>query len=292
MQKLLEFIVAKRHWILFILCGIISFTLIYRNSVYQRNMIWTSANAVSGSISSVSSSVFSYLDLQNVNQVLHERNNFLEMELLRLREQVDKMAMDTISFSQISLRDTVKIDSLYDGDYVYKFIPVGVVNNSTSYLNNYITINKGKKDGLRPDMGVVSPLGVVGFVATVNDNYSVVISLLHVKLRVSCKIKDANYYGPLSWKGGNVDYAYLEELPTHATFQIGDTVVTSGYTDAFPPGIMVGVVESYDKQHDDNFYSLKVRLATDFRALSVLSVIDNLTQKERKEVEAEAKIND
>lgn len=292
MQKLFAFLVAKRHWILFLLCLIISFVLIYRNNAYQRNMMLSSANVVTGNITSVSSRVFSYFDLQKVNQELLERNSLLEMELIRLHEQVNHRIVDTTSFDAVSLADTVMSDSLFNRNYVYTYIPAGVVNNTTTYLNNYITINKGSKDGIRPDMGVVSPSGLVGIVATVGERFSVVISLLNTKFKVNCKVRNAHYFGPLSWKGGDVKYAYLEELPTHAVFQKGDTIVTSGNSAIFPPGVMVGVVDDYDKQHDDNFYSLKVRLATDFQSLSVLSVIGNNAQKEQWEVEKEARKND
>lgn len=292
MQKLLAFIITKRHWILFIFCEIVSFVLIYRNNVYQQNMMLSSANAVTARISSVSSTVFSYFDLQNVNQVLLERNGALEMEVFRLREQLQAFAVDSTSFEQVFLKDTVLTDSLFHDEYIYNLIPAGVVNNSITYMNNYITINKGRRDGIYPDMGVVSPQGVVGIVTTVSDNYAVVISLLNMKFNVSCKVQHTNYFGPLSWKGGDVHYAYLEQLPTHATFQQGDTIVTSGYSAFFPPGVMVGVVESYDKQNDDNFYSLKVRLSADFQSLSVLCVIDNRLQREQQEIEKEARKND
>ncbi len=292
MQKLLAFIVAKRHWFIFILCEVISFVLIYKNNVYQRNMMLSSANVITGSISSVSNTVFSYFDLQKVNQELLARNSLLEMEVLKLRAQLDGIAIDSTSFSQVFLKDTVFVDSLYGENSVYKYIMAGVVNNSTTYMHNYITINKGANDGIRPDMGVVSPQGLVGIVATVNDHYSVIISLLNVKFKVNCKVQHTNYVGALSWKGGTAEYAYLEQLPTHATFQIGDTIVTSGYSAVFPPGIMVGVVESYSKQNDDNFYSLKVRLATDFYSLNALCVIDNGSQAEQREIEREARKND
>ena len=85
MQKLLAFLISKRHWILFVVCEIISFVLIYRNNAYQRNMMLTSANVVTGNISAASSAVFSYLDLQNVNQELLERNSMLELEVVHLR---------------------------------------------------------------------------------------------------------------------------------------------------------------------------------------------------------------
>jgi Cell shape-determining protein len=292
MQKLFEFIIAKRHWFLFILCEIISFTLIYRNNVYQQNMMLTSANTIAGSISSVSGTVISYFDLHKVNQELLDRNAFLEMEVVSLREQLHNKEINSTSFDGIILADSVLPDSIYSKSNKWKYISAGVVNNSTTYLNNYITINKGFSDGIRPDMGIVSPQGIVGIVKTVNEHFSVVISLLNIKSRVSCKVLNTNYFGSLSWKGDDVKYAYLEQLPTHATFNVGDTIVTSGYSAVFPPGIMVGIVEMYSKQDDDNFYSLKVRLATDFNALNAINIIDYGLQSVQREIELEARKND
>ena len=292
MRKLFEFLVAKRHWILFIFCEIISFILIYRNNAYQHQIMLTSANTVVGRISAISGAVFSYFDLQRVNQELLEHSSKLEMELVDLREKYNRLANDSIKFDHIFLKDTVLTDSLLKGDYVYKYITASVINNSTTYLNNYITINKGRNDGIRPDMGVISPQGIVGIVTNVDEHYSVVISLLNVKFKVNCKVRNTDFFGPLSWKSGDVRYAYLEQLPTHATFNTGDTIVTSGYSSFFPPGVMVGIVESYDNESNDNFYSLKVRLSTDFQSLNVLKVIDNTLQQEQKKIEMEARKND
>jgi rod shape-determining protein MreC len=266
-------------------------------------MIMTAANAVSGEILSVSNKGFSYLDLRNVNQQLIEKNNELEKELLMLRKQLEEKSFDTLNFSNIFLKDVIITDSsslnvtdslpfpvIKDSDY--EFITAEVANNSIIHTNNYITISKGYKDGLHPDMGVVSINSVAGVLMTVNKNYSIVISLLNTTLKISAKVKNTNYFGPLSWKGGDVRYAYLEELPTHSVFKVGDTIVTSGYSSYFPPGILIGIVDSYDKQHDDNFYSLKVKLATDFKSLRSVSVIENKRRAEQLEVEKEAKSHD
>jgi rod shape-determining protein MreC len=256
-------------------------------------MMLSSANVITGHISSASNVVFSYLNLQTVNQELLERNILLEAELIRLQSLLDRAALDTIDFSGIHSGD-----SLMNGgeqqreNYTYEYLPAGVVNNSVTHVNNYITINKGADDGIRPDMGVVSPRGVAGIVVTVRERYSVVISLLNSKFKLSCKVKNTGYFGALTWKSDDLAIAYLEELPSHATFQVGDTVVTSGYSAIFPPGVMVGVVEAYGKQRDDNFYSLKVRLATDFRSLSALCVIVNRSQDKQREIEREAIKND
>jgi rod shape-determining protein MreC len=292
MQKLLAFIIAKRHWILFIFFEIVSFVLIYRNNTYQQNRMLSGANVVTGYFMSVSGAVFSYFDLQNANQELLKRNSELEAEVTALRGQLSRLEADTTSFGQVFLRDTVFADSLFREAFQYNYIPVGVVSNRTNYVNNYITVDKGANDGIRPDMGVVSPQGLVGIVTTVGEHYSVVLSLLSVKFNVNCKVLQTDYFGALSWKGGDIRYAYLEQLPTHSTFQTGDTIVTSGNSAVFPPGIMVGIVESHDKQNDDNFYSLKVRLASDFQTLRMLCVIDNRLHKEQRDVEKEARKND
>ena len=292
MQKLLAFIVAKRHWFLFVFCEIIAFVLIYHNNAYQRNMILSSANAITGRLLSVSSAVFSYFDLQKANQELFERNSLLEMEVLLLREQLNNLSSDKTQFGQVFLKDTVLADSLIKRNNAYQFVSARVVNNSVNSLTNYFTINKGSNDGIHSDMGVISPHGIAGVITTVGDGFAVAMSLLHVKSGVSCKIQHTSFFGPLSWKGGDVRYGYLEKIATHANFLVGDTIVTSGYSDLFPPGIMVGIIESYKRQEDDNFYSLKVRFATDFQSLNAINVIDNLLQNEQKDIEREAKKND
>jgi rod shape-determining protein MreC len=254
-------------------------------------MMLNSANVITGSISSVSNAVFSYLSLRKVNKELLEKNSRLAMEIVRLQEHLKNNSLNTIDFRDVFLNDTVNNDSNNES-YTYEYIAARVVNNSVAYVNNYITINKGSADGIRPDMGVVSLRGVAGIVMTVKEHYSVVMSLLNSKFRLSCKVKDTNYFGMLTWKSDNLSYAYLEELPAHTMFQVGDTVVTSGYSAIFPPDIKVGVVESYDKQRDNNFYSLKVRLTTDFQSLDVVCVISNQSQEEQREIEREAMKND
>jgi len=291
MQKLLAFIVAKRHWFLFVFLEIIAFILIYHNNAYQRNMILSSANAITGRMLSASSAVFSYFDLQKINQELLERNNLLEMEVLRLYGQLNDLSSDKNFFSQVFLKDSVSVDSLVKRNFTYQYIPARVVSNSVSSMKNYFTINKGSEDGIHPDMGVVSQHGIAGIVTTVGDRYAVVMSLLHVKSNVNCKIQHTTFFGPLSWKGDDAKYGYLEEIATHASFQVGDTIVTSGYSDMFPPGIMVGNIESFSKQEDDK-YALKVRFATDFQSLNLLNVIENRLLNEQREIEREARKND
>lgn len=284
MRKLLDFLVRKRHWFLFILLEIISVVLICRNNVYQRSIIFSSGNIITGHVAAVSGAVTSYLDLKQINRELLDRNGRLEMELLELQEKMASMQADTSFFSGY-VPDSTEL-------FHYNFITAQVVNNSITRLANYITIDKGRKDGVLPDMGVVSQSGVVGVVSTVSDHFAVIISLLNPKFRLSCKVVGSDYFGSMVWDGRDIGYANLEELPRHVNFEKGDTIVTSGYSAIFPSGIIVGTVESHEKQHDDNFYSVRVDLSTDFSSLTDVRVISNYRQDEQRNVENEAKRND
>lgn len=284
MRKLIEFLVRKRHWFLFVLLEAVSLLLLYRGNRYQQTVMLSSANMLTGSVVSLSGSVTSYLNLREINKDLLERNGRLEARMLSLQDQLEMLMADTVTFRGF-VPDTT--DSI-----PYTFVVADVVNNSVVRLFNYITINKGKLDGIEPDMGVVCERGAVGIVSTVSDHFSVVIPLLNPKLRLSCKVQGSGYFGSLNWDGRDALYANLEELPRHVDFQKGDTVVTSGYSAVFPPGIIVGTVAEFEKQHDDNFYSLRVRLATDFQALNNVRVIKNLRQAEQLRIEQEARKND
>ena len=261
MRKLLEFLIGKRHWFLFILLEAVSLMLVYRNNAYQRNIIFSSANVVTGYIASISGSVTSYLNLRDINKELLERNGQLELQMLDLQDQLDALIADTVSFKGFAPDSTEQ--------FPYSFVVADVVNNSVTHLSNYITVNKrGSWIGIMPDMGVVSERGVVGnridgFRSFLRD-HSVAES---ISFGLSCKVLGSSYFGSLSWNGRNTLYANLDELPRHVEFQKGDTIVTSGYSAVFPSGIIVGTVADFEKQHDDNFYSFTGRAGYGFSSV-------------------------
>ena len=162
-----------------------------------------------------------------------------------------------------------------------------VINNSLTRTRNFLTINCGDADGVRPDMGVVDQNGVVGIVNVVGPHASRVISVLNADLRLSCKLKGSDAFGSLSWDGKSPRYAILEELPRHVPFAVGDTIVTSGHSVVFPEGIPVGTVVERLRDADDNFYSLRILLAADFSTLSTIRVIENFMKDEIEAVETD-----
>ena len=257
--------------------------LLYHNHAYQRNLMLSSSNTMIGHILSVSGSAKSYMGLREENHALFEQNGQLELQVMELQQEIDLLKAHALSYDSL-FTDSVALP--------YHYVTAEIVNNCIAGLSNYITINKGSRDGVKPDMGVVSTRGIVGVVSTVNEHFSVVIPLLNPKLRISSKLQRGSFYGSLSWDGRDARYAYLEELPRHAVFEEGDTVVTSGYSAVFPPGVMIGTVAEFDEKRDYTFYSLKVKLATDFMTLKTVRVIRNDSQQEQLEVEKEARKND
>ncbi|MDR2498483.1 MAG: rod shape-determining protein MreC [Tannerellaceae bacterium] len=284
MRKLLDFLINRRHWFLFLLLEIISFALVYRNNAYQQSILLSTANVVAANVVAAGGSVTSYLSLRDKNKELIERNGQLEIEILRLQRRIETMSTDTMRFQAYAGDSAIR--------FPYTTDVAKVVNNSVSYLANYITIDKGRADGIAPDMGVVSERGVVGIVSTVSDHYALVIPILNPKFRLSCKVLGSGYFGSMSWDGRSVQYAKLEELPRHVEFQVGDTIVTSAFSAIFPEGIMMGTVSAFEKQRDDNYYSLTVKLSTDFTRLNTVMVIKNYHKNEQKQLEQEFGAND
>jgi rod shape-determining protein MreC len=135
-------------------------------------------------------------------------------------------------------------------------------------------------------MGVASPAGVIGVVVGVSRNYSVAMSLLNTDFKLSASIARNDYFGSLAWDGRNYRYAQLSEIPHHVDVTEGDTIVTSGYSAIFPPGLMVGTLTG-DKKKGGDFVTLKVLLSADFKKLTNVYLIGNLTREERENLEKE-----
>lgn len=255
--------------------------LIYQNSTYQRSVLISTTNAVTGNIASLVGNVSGFFNMRAINRELAEKNGELEMQLLHLQNRIQQLQAKELPFTGLAADSSIRA-------FPYKFIMAQVKNNSVTQLSNYITINKGRQDGITRQMGVVSESGLVGVVSLVGDHFSVVLPVLNPKFRQSCKVLGRNYAGSLAWDGRNARYAQLKELPRHVEFQKGDTVVTSGYSAIFPTGIIVGTVSDYRREHDDNFYTLEIELSTNFQALDYVRVLINEEQAEQWELEKEA----
>ena len=275
MRNLVNFIFRNIHWLLFGLLLYLSLFLIVNNSRFQRSKYIQAVQEVTGHIYSGTNYFYSYLRLKSTNAELIQRMAQLETEVYAYQRQLDDL-----------LDNSNRVNTLDLDTKIYDFFPAQVVSNSVSLHENYLMLNKGSNDGIQRDMGVLSTNGIVGVIVKTSPNFSKAISLLNTKYKPNGKIKhnDYDYFGPLVWDGKDPQYTYLTEIPRYVNLEPGDTVV-SGYSTVFPKGIPIGSVVDTQKQQDDNYMSVRIRLFTDFRRLNDLLIVANRFQEEQQELE-------
>ena len=271
MRNLLDFINAHFHWFVFLLLEVMGLTLLFRHNSLQSAAFMSTANTVAAKVYEAESAVKHYFHLAHLNEELTMRNAYLEHEVQTLSEKLDEQKGD-------STYRALSASSVLQG---YRLTPAKVVQNSIHERDNYMTIDKGTADGVHPDMGVISGKGVVGMVYLSADHYSVVIPVLSSKSSISCMIQRRGYFGYLRWDGKASNIAYVDDVPRHARFAIGDRIVTSGYSSVFPPGIAVGKIIHVFNSADGLSYSVQVQLYTDFGNVRDVLVIDDALMRER-----------
>ena len=273
MHNLTEFLAKHNHWFVFLVLEVVSMVLLFRYNSYQGSVWFSSANAVTGKVYEWDSAVESYFSLSGVNSQLTQRNAFLEQQVRMLDDSIARLTR-----SQEAAVTRLSSMVPFQG---CRLIPAKVVANMVNRYDNLITIDKGSADGVERDMGVVCGMGVVGIVYLVSEHYSIVIPALNSHSNISCTIQRRGYFGYLRWRGGSSQLAYLEDVPRHAHFKLGDNVVTSGYSSVFPPGVMVGKVLHVFNSADGLSYRVQVKLSTDFARLRDVCLVDDSALQER-----------
>lgn len=266
MHSLFEFFKKYDYVILFLLLEVLAVVFITRNTYYQRSKIITACNAIAGSWYNGASSVTSYFGLKQENDLLAQEN-------ARLRAQLDA------SYISYTRREFVVDDTVYKQRYTYT--EATVLKNTCSQQNNYIMVNKGSAHGIRPDMAVISPQGIVGVVVNTTQNFSTIMSVLHSDSRNSVKIKRTASNGSLVWNGNDYRYASVVDVPSTHKLYKNDTIVTSGLANDFPEGVLVGFVDGLSTVQGSGFYNVKIRLATDFNKLDHVYIIGNRFRDEQ-----------
>ena len=263
MRSLLDLIVRYYHWLLFIVLEGVSLTLLFRFNHYQSSVWLTTANTIVGTMDSWEQQALRYVNLGVENEELMRRNLILEYNLAQLQQRLTELTHDS---TYTELRQAERYDSL-------RLIPAHITTNSVLHRNNFITIDRGEVDGVRPEMGVVCGTGIVGIVFKTSAHYALVISLLNRHSHISCRLRGTGYFGELKWDGRHPLYAVLDDIPRHARFRVGDIVETSGSSEVFPSGIFVGKVSAIENSDDGLSYKLRVHLGTDFSRLQNVTVV-------------------
>ena len=270
MYGIIAFFKRNYFLVLFGVLETLSLVFVFSNNYYHRAGYFNSSNKIAGTVYSAYSGVTSYFNLKSINKQLADENMQIHNSLSEIKDTSKAMNHEPSANS--------------------RFILAEVIDNSTDMQENYLTLNAGSQQGIGEGMGAISPSGIVGIVVKVSEHYSVVMSLLHKKCLVSAMFKKSGTFGTLSW-GIHNDYrfALLSQIPMSEKVKAGDTIVTSGYSDIFPKGIMIGQVEDFKTIPEQYFYSIRVRLSTDFKNLRYVYVVNDLKKAEKNSLEDEAK---
>ena len=244
---------------MFLILEVLCIILLVNNLPYQKRKLVNVGNAISGKLFKSKTNFTNYFSLKEENQLMMDHNAMLMSKLY-------------INNDNVILTDSASSD--------YRFIPANVINNSIYHLNNFILIDKGRKDGIKKDMGVISANGIVGKVANVSNNYASVISMLHPYSVVSARFTKNQHLANVSWETTDYRYGTVKDIPLHLFPQKGDTLVTSGFSNIYPADIMIGTIEEMIDNTSKDFNTAKIRFSTNFSTLRHVYVIENLHQTE------------
>ncbi len=258
MQNLLRILLRYSNFLVFILLEVAAFMLLTWNNAYPRSAVLSTANAFVAWQNEQVSEVRGYFSL-------HSQNEQLAAENVALRNQLSSMESD-------------------ENGGRYAYMSAKAVQMTTSRLHNYITINLGSNDGIVRGQGVRNEEGVVGIIQTVGPNYSVVLPVINTNSHTSCRFTKNDYVGTLTWDGKDNRFAQLTDVAAHMVVNPGDTIVTSGLSPVFPEGIAVGIVENSVLKEGDSYYTIRVRLSTNFKRLKYVEVVQNKDQQELEEL--------
>ena len=294
MRNLLLFFTRYYNFFLFLLLEVICFYLLINYQYFHNSAFFNFTQEVVGEYYQGYTNTVEYFELKAVNDSLRAENARLRNRLKNTYYFHTNPGIphpDSVGAPPLQAEvDTVKKDTLkYKRIRKYQYLPAKVINNSINKRNNYITLNKGKEQGMEQRMGVITEEGIVGIVKNASAHFSIAISVLHNDFNLSCKIKENQQIGALSWNGEDPQVVQLNDLPTYLDIRKGQEVVTSQYSLIFPVNIPVGKVVDYEVKKGDNFYTVHVKLYADLRNLNTVYAIKNLMIQEQLNLEKQAK---
>lgn len=272
MQQLIRFLQKHHIFLVYLFLLAVAVMLTLQSHLYHKSQFINSANALTGNLYKSVNNFKEYLYLKEDNRRLAEENSRLRNLLLA----GNSLAADSLQFFEA--------DSTLQA--AYKFIPAKVINNNYALNNNYLVLNAGKKAGVRQEMGVASPEGIVGIVNRVSEGYATVLSILNSHSSINARLKKSNHFGSLVWNRKSPQVVQLIDIPRVAPVEVGDTIVTGGKSAIFPDGINIGVIREVTLNEHSNYFVLDVQLFTDMTNLGYVYVIENLNKEEIKALEA------
>lgn len=263
MQQIFQYILKNSNRLLFLLLLGISLALTIQSHSFHRSKVISSANFLSGGVYEQIHQLNEYLNLRTQNEALAQENATLK----------------SLLFNKKDTALTAKIDSI-KGVKPKDIVVSKVIHNSYNVYENYLTLNSGELQGIKPDMGVVNSLGIVGIVDDTSPNYCTVLSILNKKSQINAKVKKTNHFGSLVWNGKSTGFVQLIDIPRLASVRKGDTIVTGGQSVIFPENINIGTVDKVYIDNQTNYYTLDIKLFNDMTNLGHVYIIKGKDSQE------------
>ncbi|PVW17216.1 rod shape-determining protein MreC [Marixanthomonas spongiae] len=268
MQQIIFFFIRNKNFLLFAVLFFVSVYLTIQTHGYHNGKYVSSANFISGNVFSAKSNVTGYFGLDEQNQRLLEENKRLRTQLEALKSSDESHGADSITIPS-----------------GFKYKSARIINNTYSKSKNYLTLQKGKKDSVKIDMGVISSKGIIGIVNAVSENFSTVQSILNTESQINARLKKSNHFGTLTWDTKDPNIVQLIDIPRLAPVKFGDTIITGGKSTIFPEGILIGTIQEYNLDEADNYYDLQVKLFNDMTNLKHVYLIENTNSEEILQLE-------
>tara|TARA_B100000287_G_scaffold50472_1_gene44713 strand:- start:1062 stop:1868 length:807 start_codon:yes stop_codon:yes gene_type:complete len=265
MQQIFNILLRYKNFLIYIFLLFLSIVFLSKKSFFHESYINKISLSLSGSIHSVKNKTINYFDLFEKNQILKTENEKLKIyELIYLNQELE--SSNTINFP-------------------FKTIGAKILKNSFTNSRNYLILDKGLKDGIYPEMGVISDDGLIGIINETTENFSSVISILHKDIKLNMKFKKNLSFGSLLWQGESPNKMKLVDIATINPVSIGDTIVTGGMSSYFPEGIPIGTVISFKNTPSGNFYDIDVELFSNLTQKKYVYIIENINSEEIKNLE-------
>ncbi|MCB9080802.1 MAG: rod shape-determining protein MreC [Lewinellaceae bacterium] len=269
MSTLLQLLTRLGSVFIFLFLEGICIYLVVRYNEGQERIFINSTNIIAGKLTEQSDRFHRFFNLSTENTRLLAENARLRAQIASAQypDQLERDSAIVLSPDSLVLQQ-------------YTFTGAEVVGNSVALRNNMLTLNRGSRHGIRPNMGVITENGVVGIVRQVGRHFSSVMSVLHAQSRISARIRGERYFGSLTWQGPDPRIMSLEDVPKYAQIAVGDTVETSGYSELFPAEILIGTITAYSLPPGESNYKISVKLTTDLARVQYVYVVNNLFQPE------------
>ena len=284
MQQIIDFIIRKKDVVVYLILLSFSFALILNSNYFQKSKVLLFSNNISNYTTKNLNYFNEYFKLKELNYKLSEEN-------LVLKNQLEKI-------NEIS-----SLDSLTNENFLYK--NAKVISNNLSSFKNRIIVNKGIRDGIKNEMGVVSSDGIVGIIDNTTKRYSSIMSILNIEMKINAKVKRTEHFGTLEWDGFDTRRLTLNDISETAKIKVGDSIITGGMSLIFPEGINIGIVSKIINQNEthsntkgsaftvnirddsiidldirENYLNIEVKLHNDMSNLNNVYIIESFNKKE------------